>query len=142
MKRIIIIIVFSLFLIPLLSIPTIANSGPELQVGVFGSSLLTGLRRAGSFVFNSGDENILDITFTFTVIGGFDEAINLVIPNERDILEPNSSYLLTTNSVNGFGPIELSIHATSSNAGSIEETIKGFQLGSFTICQPYTLSWY
>jgi hypothetical protein len=142
MKKIKSIIVILLFLIPLLSIQICADSGPELQAGVFGSSLLTGLKQAGSFVFNNGNQDILDITFTFTVEGGFDNSINIEIPNNRDTLPPNTTYLLITNEINGFGPVELSIYVTSSNAGSLEETIKGFQLGSYTLTQPYLLSWF
>jgi hypothetical protein len=142
MKRIIKIFVFLIFITQLLSILTIASSGPELQAGVFGSSILTGLKRAGSFIYNNGDQDILDIVFTFSIKGGFDNSINVEIPNNRDILEPNTSYLLITNEINGFGPVVLSIYATSSNAGNIEETMKGFQLGSYTITQPYVISWY
>ncbi len=142
MRKILTTMILLLFIFPIISAISLADSGPELQVGVFGTSLLTGFSKAGSFIYNGGDEDIYDVTFTFSVIGGYDESINKIMPGHRDILQPNTSYLLTTNSINGFGPVTLSIYASSSNAGSIEETIKGFQLGSFTITQPYVISWY
>jgi hypothetical protein len=141
MKKTISIFIFIILLIPLISITSIADSGPELQVGVFGASVLTGLKQSGSFVYNSGDEDMYDVTFQFKVTGGFDNSINIVINNHQEIIPPYTVLLFTLESVNGFGPIDLTVYAHSSNAGSAEETIKGFQLGTYTITQPYLLAW-
>jgi hypothetical protein len=141
MRRRISLFIFLLLLIPILSISTSGYSGPELKVGVYGASMLTGLKEVGCFVYNLGEENIYDITFTFTVEGGFDNSINKLLYGHKEILEPNTAYLLPISSINGFGPIILSIEATSSNAGTAEKTIKGFQLGAYSITQPYFLAW-
>jgi hypothetical protein len=142
MRRKIIAIIFLLLFLLLFTSTSFANSGPGLQVGVFGTSLLTGLKRAGSVIYNNGDEDVLDITFTFSVIGGYDDSINKIILGEIEILQPNTSYLITTNKINGFGPVIISNYVDSSNSGMTEEVINGFQLGSFTITQPYFISWY
>ena len=134
----IILIIFLLIIIPSSSY---ANSESGLQVGVFGASILIGMDRVGCFIHNSGNEVIDDIIITFKVVGGYNDAINLVINDEKDILQPNSSYIITTNTIRGFGPIELSIEVTSSNAGSAEKTIHGFQIGDFSITQSYLFAW-
>ena len=141
MRRIMTAIIFILMLIPILSFTAFADSGPELKVGVYGASMLAGLKQAGCFVYNLGEEDIFDVTFTFIITGGFDNSINKRLHDHKEILEPNTAYLRPIDSINGFGPITLSIEATSSNAGSAEKTIKGFQLGAYSITQPYLLAW-
>jgi hypothetical protein len=82
-----------------------------------------------------------DVTFKFRVMGGFDNSINIVVNNHQEVLPPYTVLLFTMESVIGFGPINLTIYASSSNAGSAEETIKGFQFGTYTITKPYLLAW-
>ena len=137
------IIVFSVvvLLFNIISYSSIADSGPELEVGVFGASLLTGLKRAGFVIFNNGDDVILDITYTFKVEGGFDNSINKIISGHEEKLNSNSALLQPIQTINGFGLVTLSIEASSSNAGSSEETMKGFQIGPYTITQTYVLAW-
>ena len=44
MRRILTAIIFILMLIPILSFTAFADSGPELKVGVYGASMLAGLK--------------------------------------------------------------------------------------------------
>jgi hypothetical protein len=133
-----IILILIILIIP---ISSYANSESELQVGVFGASILIGIDRVGCFIHNSGNEVIDNIIITFKVQGRYNNAINLVINDNKDLLQPNSSYIITTNTIRGFGPIELSIQVTSSNAGSAEKTINGFQIGDCSITQSYLFAW-
>ena len=140
MRKIIVFSVVVLFF-NIISYSSIADSGPELEVGVFGASLLTGLKQAGFVIFNNGDDVILDITYTFKVEGGFDSSINKIISGHEEKLNSNSALLQPIQTINGFGLVTLSIEASSSNAGSSEETMKGFQIGPYTITQTYVLAW-
>lgn len=74
-------------------------------------------------------------------MGDLGNSINKIINDHQEILIPNSLYFVTINSVNVFGSITLSIEAISSNAGLTYETIKGFQIGEYSITQPYLLAW-
>jgi hypothetical protein len=141
MRKIIFPIVLFLIILAIIPISSNANSESELQVGVFGASILIGMDRVGCFIHNSGNEGIDDIVITFKVKGGYDDNINLIINDNIDLLQPNSSYIITTNTIRGFGQIELSIEVSSSNAGSAEKTINGFQIGDFSFAQTYLLAW-
>jgi hypothetical protein len=119
-----------------------AIDNDDFHVGVFGSSLLTGLRQQGGVISNyNQDESVYNISFTFSIIGIYDESINYVFSNFIDELEPNQALLFSEMFVSGFGPIIISLNASSSNAGDTEESIKGFQIGLFTISKPYVLAW-
>ena len=141
MRKIIVLSIVFIFF-TMLSFSSIADSGPELEVGVFGASLLTGLERAGYIIYNNGDETIFNITYTFRVEGGFDNSINKIISGHQEMLNSNSAILEPLHTINGFGLVTLSIEASSSNAGSVEETMKGFQLGPYTITQTYLFAWF
>lgn len=141
MRKSIFLIILILIISIIIPISSYANSESGLQAGIFGASILIGMDRVGCFIHNSGNEVIDDIIITFKVEGGYNDAINLVINDEKDILQPNSSYIITTNTIRGFGPIELSIEVTSSNSGSTEKTINGFQIGDFSITQSYLFAW-
>ena len=72
MKKIIVVII----ILAMLCIPTSFSAiayeenksvvGPELQVGVFGASLL-GFRRSGFILYNKGDAPIIDIDWIFSI---------------------------------------------------------------------------
>jgi hypothetical protein len=141
MRRIIIPITFLIIILIIIPISSNANTESEVQVGVFGASILIGMNRVGCFIHNSGVENINNIIITFSIKGGFDDTINLIINDQKEILQPNSSYIITTNEIKGFGPIELSIEVTASNAESSEKTINGLQIGDFSITQTYLFAW-
>jgi hypothetical protein len=74
-------------------------------------------------------------------LGDLGDSINKIINDHQEILITNSLYFVTINSVNVFGPITMSIKAISSNAGLTYETIKGFQIGEYSITESYLLAW-
>jgi len=129
--------------IPVFSLSASANLENELKVGVFGASIMTGLRMAGGIIFNDNDDYIVnDIYYTIAITGGFDDSIDITITNYIEELLPNSAILHSIQNVYGFGPVTMTIAVTSSSVGDVTETIKGFQIGPYTISQPYALAWY
>jgi len=119
-------------------------SDVELDVSIFGAGLLTGIRQVGFSMYNSGgnavDETIKDIRWTFTVKSIDDENIDLSYAAEIESMAYNQGCTFFTNEATGSGPVELTLTATSSNAGEVNKTIKGFQIGPITISQNFLLS--
>ena len=154
MKKIIIgIFVCTLLITTILPIATMAGSesDPEitadseskLRVGVFGASVLA-LRQAGGIIWNDGLDTIRDVQYTFTITGGFNDSINITISGDAGDgdMEVNQVYSISTNKAKGFGPVTLTMTATSSNADEATATSQGFQIGSYTISKTYLMAWF
>ena len=118
------------------------ENGPDLQVGVFGGSILNGFRRVGGVIYNNGDESVYDIAYTLSIKGGYDNSIDIIKSGNYGELIPTQSLITLTNEVHGFGLVTISVSATSTNAGSSEDSIIGFQIGPYTISQPYVIAWF
>lgn len=131
-----------LIVTPMFTLTAMADSEPKLKVGVFGGSILTGPKQAGGIIYNEGDESAYEITYIFKITGGFDNSINITITDQEDELSPNECLTLVIMGVRGFGPVTLSLTATSSNAGETTETSRGFQIGPYTISKPYILAFF
>ncbi len=120
-----------------------ADESIDFKVGVFGASLLTGFKQIGGVINNNNmDESVYNISYTFSVKGINDDSINFVYSDYIDKLDPNTAFLFTINFINGFGPVVISLNATTSNAGFDDESIKGFQVGPYTFAKPYLLAWF
>ena len=136
------------FVIISLSLPLITaentsnNFSPELQIGIFGASLAGGLRKTGFMIYNNGDEPILNIQYVFSIKSSANNEINYSYSKEIEPLKFNSAYQFVTNEVHGFGMVTLSLIVSSSNAGDKNLSISAFQIGPYTISQPWILSWY
>ena len=120
-----------------------AYSEPELRVGVFGASLLA-LRQAGGIIWNDGVDTIRDVKYTFTIKGGYENSINITISGDAGDgdMEVNQAYSIPTKEARGFGPVTLTMTATSSNADEATATSKGFQIGQYTISKTYLMAWF
>ena len=153
MRKIFVILVSMLFIATILPIATMAGSesDPEitadseskLKVGVFGASMLA-LREAGGIIWNDGFDTIRDVQYTFTIRGGYDNSINITISCDAGYgdMEVNQVYSISTNKAKGYGPVTLTMTATSSNADEATATSKGFQIGSYTISKTYLMAWF
>ena len=152
-KKICIMFVCTLLITTILPIAAMAGSksDPEitadldskLRVGVYGASMLA-LRQAGGIIWNDGFDTIRDVKYTFTVRGGIDNKINVTISDDtgdKDI-EVNQVFSISTNKAKGFGPVTLTMTATSSNADEATATSRGFQIGSYTISKTYLVAWF
>ena len=56
-------------------------------------------------------------------------------------MEVNQVYSISTNKAKGFGPVTLTMTATSYNAGEATATSQGFQFGPYTISKTYLMAW-
>lgn len=129
--------------LPLITAESTSNSfSPELQIGIFGASLAGGLRKTGFMIYNNGDEPILNIQYVFSIKSSANNEINYSYSKEIEPLKFNSAYQFVTNEVHGFGMVTLSLIVSSSNAGDKNLSISAFQIGPYTISQPWILSWY
>jgi hypothetical protein len=107
--------------------------------------LLTGLRQTGGVVINNKNETIYNIAYTFSVIGNNETFLDYVDHGFIDELGVNSAFLFSTphaTSVNGFGPVIISLNASLTSGFYIEKSTSGFQLGPFTLSKPYILAWF
>ena len=141
-KKVFSILVGSLLISIIFSFNISADEIDDINVGVFGASLLTGLRQAGGVIINNKNETVYNISYTFSVIGINDEFIDYVDYGFKDELGVNSAFLFSTKFVNGFGPVIISLNASLSNGFYIQESTNGFQLGPFTFSKPYVLAWF
>ena len=142
-KRSTIFICILLVSIPVCTSSISADPEHELKVGLFGGSILTGLKRAGGVIFNGNEDYaVYDIHYTLEISGGLNDSINISIPGYIEEILPNQAVLQSTNEVKGFGPVTMTMTVTSSNAGESTEIINGFQIGPYTISQIYVLAWY
>lgn len=142
-KRLFSILVGIMLISVIFSLNAIADESIDFKVGVFGASLLTGFKQIGGVINNNNmDESVYNISYTFSVKGINDDSINFVYSDYIDKLDPSTAFLFTINFINGFGPVVISLNATTSNAGFDDESIKGFQVGPYTFAKPYLLAWF
>ncbi len=120
-----------------------ASADPEyeLRVGVFGASMMSGLRHVGGIIYNDGLDTIQDVQYTFTITGGSDDSIDITISDDVGNIENNQGYMISTNEARGYGPVTITMTATSSNAGEATATSQGFQIGPYTISKTYLMAW-
>lgn len=100
------------------------------------------MRRAGFVIHNSGDQSSADIQWVFSIKSIFSDEIDYSFSDARESLRRNSAIQFLTNEVHGFGLVTLSLSVSSSNAGDKTLSIKGFQIGPYTISRPWILAWY
>ena len=141
-KKIIGMFVCTLMIIPVCTLSVSAYQESELRVGVFGASIMA-LRQAGGIIWNDGLDTIRDVQYTFTITGGFNDSINITISGDAGDgdMEVNQAYSISTKEAKGFGPVTLTMTATSSNADEATATSQGFQIGSYTISKTYLMAW-
>ena len=146
-KIILLIIVLAIFVFPT-SFSAIGyeenkfNESPVLQIGIFGASLAGGFKKTGFIIYNKGDDPIVDIQYVFSIKGIENNEIDYIYSKEIEPLNFNSAYQFVTNEVHGFGKVTLSLSVSSSNAGDKNLSISAFQIGPYTISQPWIFSWY
>ena len=132
-KKIVGILVCMLLVISVFSITAIADPDANLENKIFGGfPLLFGIKNVGGAIVNTGDAIAHNVSFNFTVTGGSNDSIDYTYAGYWGDLSPNGSLGIATDAVQGFGLVTLILSASSSNAGNVTETAKGFQLGYFT----------
>ena len=138
MKKIVGVFVCIMMVLPIVSTISIADSGPKLDVIIFGSLRLFGIDRVGGVIINYGDVDACDVEYTFIVIDNSDNSIIFTyngIVGDIAGIEHGTTHSVGLNfprAAYGYGPITLVLTATSSNALDVSETAHGFQIGYFT----------
>ena len=140
-KKIIGIFVCTLMIIPVCTLSASADPESELRVGIFGASMMSGLRRVGGIIYNDGLDTIQNVQYTFTITGGSDDSIDITISDDVGNIENNQGYMISTKGAQGYGPVTITMTATSSNAGEATATSQGFQIGPYTISKTYLMAW-
>lgn len=81
-------------------------------------------------VENNGGIPLENVSGVFTVSGGFQNSISFTDSYIFGTIETRSTYgRFITKAINGFGPLTLSLDATSSNAEPLSISVPGFQVG-------------
>lgn len=137
-KRIIGIITCIMIMLPCVSINAVGDPGPDLFIEIYGGNYmfivlgLMGLDMVGGAIGNRGDSTAENVSYNFTVTGGFLNNIDYNFADYWGNIKVNEALGVATYFVSGFGPVTITLSATSSNADDVSETVKGFQLGSIT----------
>ena len=132
-KKIVGILTCMLLIISVFSMTAIADPGANLENKIFGGfPLIFGIRNVGGAIVNTGDDIAHNVSFNFTVTGGSNGSIDYNYADYWGDLSSNESLGIVTDAIQGFGLVTLTLAASSSNAGNVTETKKGFQIGYFT----------
>ena len=137
-KKIIGVITCIIIILPCVSINAVGNPGPDLSIEIYGGNYmfiivgLMGLDIVGGVIVNNGDSTAKNVSYNFTITGGFLNNIDYSYADYWGDINPNEAVGITTVFVNGFGPVTITLSATSSNADDVSKTVKGFQIGSIT----------
>lgn len=122
-----------LMILPVFSLTTVADPGPELEINIAGSLPLPLFSNVvGGVISNIGDAPAYNITYLMTIQGGFNGAIYNIITGDTNEILPGNGFGATIMYTYGFGPVTITMTASTSNAEAVTETVKGFQIGSFT----------
>ena len=122
-----------LLMFPVFSFTTVADPGPQLEINLVGGlPLPTYSKYVGGVIGNIGDAPAYDVSYNMTIQGGVDGAINKRIAGYTDEISPNSGYAVSIIDTFGFGPVTITMTASSTNAKNVTGTAKGFQIGGFT----------
>jgi hypothetical protein len=119
--------------LPALSVPAAADQETTLSVDIRGGLPIPLFNhRVNGAILNAGDTSAYNISFTFTITGGFGGYIDTTITHTFDELIPGMGYAFGITDIRGFGPVMITLSASASNAENVTRTVKGIQLGGFT----------
>ena len=124
-KKLIVIFVCMLIVIPVFSTTIAANPGAELDI-----EIVTGFY-TGAIIKNIGDEDAYNVNWCISVKGGM---LNLVLVSEEGTINvlPHSDLIGTAvrlrQPVLGFGLVEITVTAIGENAELVTEKIDGLLL--------------
>lgn len=118
---------FILFLVPILSVTTSAEPGPELEINFIGSNGIVVL------ITNNGDEAAIDIKCSLYVKGGMLGLINKTGLGTINSLEVGEEGTGAQVYLFGFGLVKITAIAEAANAQRVEKTVNGFVILFFVI---------
>ena len=96
-----------------------------------------GLSIISARINNTGDIAVTNLSWMITIDGGIMNLIHLYSTDTISILPAGLSVIIvTTNSIFGFGWVDIHITAVGDNAPMVEKWVTGFVVGPFIFCQP------
>jgi len=144
-KPLIGIIVCILILLPAISAPSVAESDTKLYVTIYGRApFIWNHTGAYGLIVNVGDSPAYNVSFIFTITGGYNGTINSIVSlnlSEWNMSVPPGYGLSFGNTPYGFGPVTITLSVSASNADNVTKSFKGFQMGNITFI-PFTLFRY
>jgi hypothetical protein len=147
MKQKIIVCITGLIIFSI-SISSIIPAKPEehfetegsLQVSVFGSSALIGLRRVGCLITNYGEDALYDVHWSFKIKDVDTDLLIYVYDDDVEVLDPEMSIVFSTIQVNDIRLVEILATVNCTQTGEITDMCKMFHLGPFFIGPPFILA--
>ena len=132
-----------------ISISSIIPAKPEerleteesLHVGVFGSSLLIGVRRVGCLITNSGEDELYDVHWMFMIKDIKKDLFIFAYDDYIETLEREISIVFSTIQFNNKGFVEITATVNCSQTGEVTDSKTMLQLGSFFIGPPFILAY-
>lgn len=116
----------------MVSIPSVAESNTKLYIGICGGiPLIGGFMFIQGWMMNIGDNPAYNISYAFSMTGGFHNEINETFSGDEPQIPPQSAMGVLTNA-SGFGPVTITFSVSASNADNMTKVVKGFQLGKYT----------
>ena len=113
----------------------------SLHVGVFGSSMLIGLRRVGCLMTNPGENTLHDVHWVFSIKEADSDDVLFTYDDYTETLDPSMSIIFSTGQVNDIGFVEITATVNCSQTGEITDSKMMFQLGPFFIGPTFFLAY-
>lgn len=120
-------IVSILIVVPVVSTPAAAESETELSIGICG-----GFFAINGWIMNIGDNPAYNVSYIFSMIGGFHNDINVTASDMMSEM-PSESAMGVLSDTYGFGPVTITLSVSASNADNMTKLVKGFQVGKRTL---------
>lgn len=136
-------IVVSLLLPSVISAKPMEDLGAEesLHVGVFGSSMLVGLRRVGCVITNPGENVLHNVHWMFTIKDVDMDIFIFAYDDYVETLDPQISFIFSIDQLNDIGFVEITATANCSQTGEVTESKIMLQLGPFFIGPPFLFAY-
>ena len=116
-----------LIVLPAVSTASAAESDTELAIGICGGFIVI-----DGWVMNIGDTPAYNVSYTFSMTGGFHKDINVTASDMVSMMPPKSAMGLLSDTY-GFGPVTITLSVSASNADNMTKLVKGFQVGKRTL---------
>jgi len=113
----------------------------SLHVGVFGSSMLIGLRRVGCLITNPGENTLHDVHWVFSIKEADSDDVLFTYDDYTETLDPSMSIIFSTGQVNDIGFVEITATVNCSQTGEITDSKMMLQLGPFFIGPTFFLAY-
>lgn len=135
--KIICMIIFILFVIPVISTSAVANQNAKLEAQIYGGFPMPMLiRNVGGVIVNTGNTTAYNLSYTLSIIGGTYGSINYTSDGFIEDLDPfdasGKSVGVFTPEIFGFGIVTITLYATAINADDLTVRANGIQFGDIT----------